>query len=159
MGTNWNRTSWKYETSEDSTVSVLASVSWGRFILRNAVSSDTMAIKYKCLSAGLSKGLPVGYTESSLKNESNGTYVYALGYFNQDVFPCGGYIAGVGATLGVLDSDPENNSPDTFANGGAGGVVIFEVKPFARFACWGEFRATTPGAGVSLGIAYFSLDS
>ena len=39
------------------------------------------------------------------------------------------------------------------------GVVLFEVIPFARFACWGEFRATTPGGGISLGVAYFSLDA
>ena len=155
----WQRTNWKYETSEDSTVSVLASVSFGKFILRNVISNDTMAVKYKCVAFGASKGLPVGYTESSLKNESAGTYVHALGYFNEDVFPCGGWIIGVGVTLGVFDSDPENNSPDTFANGGSGGVVMFEVIPFARFACWGEYRATTPGAGITVGVGYFSLDS
>jgi hypothetical protein len=109
------------------------------------------------VSAGLSKGFPVGYSESSLKNESAGTYVHALGTFTDDIFPCGGWIIGVGATLGVFDSDSENNSPDTFSNGGSGGVVLFEVVPFARFACWGEYRATTPGAGISLGAAYFSL--
>ena len=155
----WTRSKWKYETSEDSTISVFASVSYGSFVLRNTLSSDeTMTINYKCISAGMSKGLPLGYTSSTLQNESSGTYVHALGQFTDDIFPCGGWIIGVGATLGVLDSNPEPGvSPDTFTNGGSGGVVLFEVFPFARFACYGEFRATTPGMGCSVGIGYFSL--
>jgi hypothetical protein len=117
-----------------------------------------MPIKYKCISAGLSKGLPFGYSSSTLKNESSGTYVHSQGQFTDDIFPCGGWIVGLGITLGVLDSDPENNSPDTFSNGGNGGMVLLETIPFARFFCWGEYRATTPGMGISLGAAYFSID-
>jgi hypothetical protein len=156
MASNWKRSNWAYETSKDSTISVFASVSYGRFILRNSVTNETMTIKYRCAAAGFSKGLPVGYSESSLENESGGSNVYSLGYFNEDVFPCGGYMAGIGGTFGVLDS--ETGPPDPkFANGGSLGVVIFEMMPFARFSCWGGFRATTPGAGASLGLAYFSL--
>ena len=158
MANNWKRSNWKYETSEDSTVSVLASVSWGTFVLRNTITNDVMKINYKCLSAGFSKGFPLGYTESSLANESAGTHVWSLGTFTEDVFPCFGWMAGLGATLGVFDNPEPGVPSDTWSNGGNAGVVIFEVLPFARFFCYGEFRATTPGAGISLGSARFSLD-
>jgi hypothetical protein len=153
---SWKRSNWKYETSEDTTISVIASVSVGRFILKNVVTNETMSIRYRCLAAGFSKGLPVGYTESKLRDESKGTHIHSLGFFDPSVFPCHGYMIGLGATLGVLDSNPGPPNPD-FANGGGYGVVIFELFPFARFACQGQFRATTPGAGVSLGLASFTL--
>src|SRR5579863_5496344 len=126
---SWNKSNWKYETSEDSTISVVASVSVGRFILKNIVSGDKMSIRYRCLSAGFSKGLPVGYTQSKLEDESSGTLVYSLGSFDENVFPCSGYMIGLGATLGVLDSNPGPADP-AFTNGGGYGVVIFELFPF-----------------------------
>ncbi|MBL8573633.1 MAG: hypothetical protein JNM13_08135 [Hyphomicrobiaceae bacterium] len=153
---NWKRTNWKYETSEDTTASVFLTYSSGIFVLRNTITRDVMRVRYKCLSGSLSKGLPLGVARSTYEMESNGSAVHALGHFGEHIFPCNGFILGIGATMGVLDSNP--GPPDEkFANGFGGSLVLFETIPFARFACGGQFVASTPGLGISVGVASYSL--
>jgi hypothetical protein len=39
------------------------------------------------------------------------------------------------------------------------GSIFFGINPvFAGLRCWGQFHATTPGAGLGGGLASFSID-
>jgi hypothetical protein len=145
-------TEWEFETSEDKTGSIFASVSVGRLVLRSTVSGAKMTIKYTCLSAGLSKGLPVGYAESSFSDPSRGHGpLFSNKYVSSFDFPCKGYILGLGVTLGAFQ---EGKDP----NGGNMNIFLFGLLPFAGLRCSGAYHATTPGGGVGGGFASFSLE-
>jgi hypothetical protein len=154
----WKRTGLKYANSEDRTFTALGSFSYGKFYLQNDDGSFIRKVKYKCLGISLSKGIALGFSESTVKSKSSGTDVLThSGYFSDDFFPCGGYILSLGATLGVLDSETGEHDP-SFANGVQQLGVIFGLIPYAKFTCNGQFAASTPGLGFSMFGAYFSLD-
>jgi len=143
---------WEYETSEDTTGSFLASVSFGRLVLRNVVDDERLTLRYRCVSVGLSKGLPFGLSRAHFTDPSGGYGpVAADRRFDAGCFPCRGYILGMGATVGVFQGE-----------GGLGGGVmnmfLFGLRPFAGLRCAGSYRATTPGGGVGAGLAVFELD-
>lgn len=145
-------TNWEYETSEDTTGSMFASVSFGRLILRNVVSDERMTIKYRCVSLSLSKGLPIGFSQSHFTDPSKGYGPVASNrYFDSFCFPCRGYILSAGATLGALNED---KGP----GGSSWNIFFFGLWPFAGLRCWGAYNATTPGGGVGGGMASFSLE-
>ena len=146
-------TDWEYETSEDTTGSFVASVSFGRLILKNVVSGEKMTIKYRCVSASLSKGFPVGFSQSHFTDPSGGYGpVVSNRYFDELCFPCRGYILSMGGTLGVLQADGDTS-------GNLWNIFFFGLWPFAGLRCSGAFRATTPGGGVGGGIASFEIET
>jgi hypothetical protein len=67
------RTQWKVVTSEETSGSLVLSISWGKIYLVNENDKDdTLTIKYRCISAGESKGPPVGANWSSTSDPSGG---------------------------------------------------------------------------------------
>jgi hypothetical protein len=145
-------TDWEYDTSEDTTGSFFASVSFGRLVLKNVVNDENMTIKYRCISLSLSKGYPVGISKAAFTDPSGGYGpVVSNKYFDSMCFPCRGYILSLGGTLGVLEADNQTS-------GNVWNIFYFGLHPFAGLRCSGSFRATTPGAGVGGGIASFELD-
>jgi hypothetical protein len=145
-------TDWEYETSEDTTGSFFASVSFGKIILKRSSTGEKLAIKYRCVAISLSKGLPIGYAQSQFTDPSGGYgTVCSNKYFDWSCFPCKGYIVSAGNTLGVLDEGAATN-------GTSWNIFYFGAWPFAGIRCWGNYRASTPGGGVGGGIAGFGLD-
>lgn len=143
---------WEYETSEDQTGSFVAAVSFGKIILKNVVDGDRMTIQYRCVSMGLSKGLPFGVSRSQFTDPSVGFgSVVSNNYFGAFDFPCRGYILSAGGTLGVLQSDGATS-------GQLWNIFYFGLSPFAALRCSGAYRATTPGGGVGGGLAGFELE-
>ena len=71
LGIGFKYTSdWIYETSEDVSVGIFATVSFGTLIFKNQLSDEKMRVKYRCVSLGNGKGLPVNYSRSSFNNSS-----------------------------------------------------------------------------------------
>lgn len=145
-------TDWEYVTSEDTTYQFLGSYSTGKVQLKNTVDGSTMDIRYTCLSASFGKGIPIGYSESTLADPSGGVGpVTSDRVFDSLCFPCRGYILALGGTVGFLHRHP-------IAGIGGGGLNIFlfgQVPVFAGLRCWGKFRSTTPGGGLGGGLAHF----
>ena len=155
-------TDWEYETAEDLSVGLLGTFSSGTVVLVNSTSGDRMKVKYKAFSTSLSKGLPVGASKSHFSDPSGGVGpICSNRYLDSFCFPCGGYILSAGATAGeagavlakVLRVPPPNEGP----NGAAVSIFYFGPWPFAGFRCWGQFTATTPGAGLGAALARFRL--
>ena len=156
-------TDWEYETSEDRSYGLIGTYSTGTVILVNSATGERMRIKYKALAASLSKGLPVGASKSQLTDPSGGVGpVCSNRYFDSFCFPCKGYILSAGGTFGeagdvlakILNTTPPNDGP----NGMGVSIFYFGAWPFAGFRCWGQFTATTPGAGLSAALAGFGID-
>jgi hypothetical protein len=154
-------TDWEYETSEDTSIGLIGTYSTGTVILVNS-EGGRMRIKYKALSASMSKGFPVGASKSQLTDPSGGVGpVVSNKYFDSSCFPCKGYILGAGGTFGeagdvlakILHTAPPNGP-----NGVGVSIFYFGVWPFAGFRCWGKFTATTPGGGLSAALAGFGID-
>lgn len=144
-------TDWSFETSAERDYSFVGTVAIGKLVLQNS-KNDEIRLKYRCVSLGVSKGLPVGYSESQFSDDSHGVGpVYSNKYFDDLCFPCRGWIIAAGGTMGVFQAD---NSP----NGEVANIVYFGFWPFAGLRCYGVYRGTTPGGGVSGGPASFSID-
>lgn len=144
-------TDWDYETSEDTTISVVWSVSYGTIVFRNRVSPDeVLRVRYRCAALGLSKGLPVGLSESTYDNWSGGSALYSDRYFSPGFhLPCAGFMLGMGGAIGFTDNE---------ANGLNATIAIFGMAPmFAGVKMYGASRASLPGAGFSFGLATFSV--
>ena len=155
-------TDWEYETSEDTSYGLIGTVSTGTVVLANSATGEKMRIKYRALSCSLSKGLPIGASKSHFNDPSGGVGpVCSNKYFDSLSFPCKGYILSAGATAGyagevaakVLNVPPPKEGP----NGAGISIFYFGTWPFAGFRCWGQFTATTPGAGLSAALAGFGL--
>jgi hypothetical protein len=145
------RSEWEYETSEDFSVSLFATVSFGTLVLKNPVRRGQMRIKYRCVSIGLSKGLPIGVSESQFTDDSSGYgTVVCDDYFSEMTFPCRGWIMSAGGTFGVFQEGQGTN-------GAAANIYFFGFWPTAAVRAIGSYSATTPGAGVGLGAASFKL--
>lgn len=143
---------WVYETSEDISIAIFASVSFGTIILKNQFSDQRMRIKYRCVSVGSGKGLPVNYSRSSFDN-SSGAFgaVVSDRYFDDLSFPCRGYIFGAGGGGLVTDGSTPNS--------GNISIILFGIMPvFAGTRVWGTSGALLPGVGMSAGIASFWIE-
>lgn len=145
-------TEWIYETSKDKSGSFLATYSTGEIVLRSTQSETRRAtIAYRCISLGISKGLPFGYSEADFNDNSSAHGVMVADkYISSFDFNCKGYILTLGVTLGAF-------SEGASTNGSAMTILLFGANPYAALRCSGDFRATTPGAGVSAGLAGFEL--
>jgi hypothetical protein len=149
------RTQWKVVTSEETSGSLVLSISWGKIYLVNENDKDdTLTIKYRCISAGESKGPPVGANWSSTSDPSGGVGNVSVvdgHYFGHLSFPCHGYMIGVAASLGVAGSIAGLNR-----TGGNLTEVLFGMAPvFAGVRLYGLGHGVTPGIGFGGGIAVF----
>ena len=146
------KSEWEYDTSEDTSVSLFASVSWGTLVLQKINNPKAkMRLKYHCVSIGNGKGLPANFSKSTLDFPSYGNTVVADKIFDEQSFPCRGYILGAGAG-GLLDDG--SHGP----NAGNVTMFLFGIIPvFAGVRSWGGNYAVLPGAGLSAGIASFEV--
>ncbi len=146
-------TEWIYKTSKDTSVSFFATISSGTVVLRSTLAPKEATISYRCVSLGLSKGLPFGYSESDFTDNSTGYGAMVSDkYISSFDFTCAGYILGLGGTLGAFsEGDKTNGSSMT--------ILLFGTNPYAGLRCSGDFRGSTPGGGVSAGLAHFKLES
>lgn len=152
------KTSWKVVTSEETSGSLLISVALGKIYFQNEATNDKMTIKYRCVSLGEGKGLPVGANWSNTSDPSGGVGNVSVAdgrYFGSLVFPCHGYMFGLGGSSGVVGS-----IFNMAVTGGGLTEVLFGMLPvFAGVRMWGLGRAALPGGGISGGVAVFELDS
>jgi hypothetical protein len=153
---------WEYETSEDYSLGIIGTYSTGTIILHRISNPDEkMRIKYRALVASLSKGLPIGQSQSQFTDDGGGYGPVASNrYFDDSCFPCKGYILGIGATFGAagdIAAKIMNRPPPSGTNGAGLSVFYFGVWPFAGFRCYGSYTATTPGAGFSAALAGFEI--
>src|SRR2546422_823929 len=103
------QTEWSLFTSEETSVSAFATVSFGALYFKNDNYPDagTMKIKYRAVGIGQGKGPPVGAQWSNTSDPSGGfdnVGVIPGRRFGPDSFPCRGYLIGVGASAGVVGS-------------------------------------------------------
>ncbi len=139
-----------YETAEEEAISVLGTVSWGTIVLRDRRDGSRLDVKYRCVSFGHGKGLPLGMSHSSFNNWSGGDSVVCNRWFDANVFPCRGYIIGAGGGFGFTETE---------ANSLTATVALFGMAPvFAGVRMWGASVAALPGIGMSAGLAAFRVE-
>lgn len=144
------KTHYDYVTSEDESVSMLGTVSWGTIVLNDRRTSAKLNVKYRCVSIGNGKGLPVNVSHASFDNWSGGGSVMADRYFDANAFPCRGYMIGAGAGVGLTEVS-ENSGNLT--------IALFGMMPvFAGLRMWGANIAALPGVGMSAGLAHFWVE-
>jgi hypothetical protein len=124
------------ETSEETSVSVFASVSTGKLYFVDESSGEKLVLKYRCVSFGHSKGLPVGANWSKTTDPSadvdNVVQVKGRKAFSPFAFPCYGYMIGMGASAGVIGSIMNMD-----VTGGGLTLVFFGApSPFAAIRLW-----------------------
>jgi hypothetical protein len=150
------RTPWKVDTTEETSGSFFATVAFGALYLSNEDSGETMKIKYRSVSIGAGKGLPVGASWSNKTDPSGGFDNVAVihgRYFSEFSFPCRGYMIGFGGSAAVVGSILGMD-----VTGGGLTAVLFGIAPvFAGVRIWGLGRGALPGAGASAGLALFEL--
>jgi hypothetical protein len=148
------KTDWEYVTGEESSASLVASVAWGKLQFKNPTTSETLNLKYRCVSFGQGKGLPVGANWSNTSDPSgqfDNVGVVSGRSFSFASFPCHGYMIGAGASSGVV-----GRVLGMDVTGGGVTVVIFGIWPvFAAVKVWGLGRAAFPGAGLAAGLAVY----
>ena len=149
-------TDWVYETSQDFTVSVVASVSAGILKFRNQQDNSSLSVKYHCISIGAGKGLPVNVSNSMYSDPSGGYgTIQSDKYFDDFCFPCHGYMFGAGGSWGALSNAPDPSQSQTAGNYT---IVLFGIWPvFAGIRLWGTGFCLLPGIGLSGGIASFEI--
>ena len=151
------KTDWKLDTSEEKSGSLLATVAWGKLYFSNTSSGEKMTVKYRSVSLGESKGLPIGANWSNTSDPSGGFDNVGVAHghvFDSLSFPCRGYMIGLGASSAVVGSILGMD-----VTGGGVSVAIFGMWPvFAAIRMWGMGRAAVPGAGIGAGLATYELD-
>jgi hypothetical protein len=152
------RTPWRVDTTEETSGSFFATVAVGALYLSDEDSGETMKVKYRCVSLGVGKGLPVGANWSK-KTDPSGSFdnvaVIPGRNFTEFSFPCRGYMIGFGGSAAVVGSVLGMD-----VTGGGLTAVLFGIVPvFAGVRIWGLGRGALPGAGASAGLAVFELDS
>lgn len=150
-------TPWKVETTEEKSGSLFIALSFGKIHLIHETSNEKMIISYRCLSLGMGKGPPIGYSESKTSDPSGGVdnvQVVQGRNFSDFSFPCRGYLIGVGASSGIIGSILGMD-----ITGGGLSVALFGQLPvFAGVRLWGFGRGALPGAGFNGGLAHFWID-
>lgn len=159
MSSIFYRTTWSYETSEDVSVSALATVSVGKLFFKEEDTGRKLVLRYRCVSLGQGKSFPLGLSFSRVEDPSGGLDrvlgVKGQRYFGPSAFPAPGYMFGAGASAGFLGS-----FYDLDLTGGGFTLVLFGApSPFAAIKIWGLGRALLPGLGLSGGFAAFLEDS
>lgn len=152
-------TSWKFDTSEETAVTVVGSFAKGALYFVNEDDGETMTVRYRAVSLGTGKGPPVGVSWSVKTDPSGGFDNVAVvkhgGYFGPLSFPCRGYILGFGASSSIAPKII--GASDQTA--GSVTIIIFGMWPvFAGVKSWGLSKSIAPGAGASAGLATFELD-
>jgi hypothetical protein len=152
-----DKTAWKLDTSEEKSGSLFATVAFGKLYFSNEDTREKMTVKYRSISVGESKGLPVGANWSNTSDPSGGAGnvgVVSGHYFGRMSFPCRGYLIGMGASAGVIGS-----AVGFHQSGGSLTIAIFGIAPvLAAIRMWGLGRAALPGVGIGAGLALFELD-
>ncbi len=157
------KTAWKLDTSEEKSGSLLVTVAFGKLYLSNEDNGAKMVVKYRSISVGESKGLPVGanWSTTSDPSGSDGNVGVVDGhYFGPMSFSCRGYMFGMGGNVGLLKRvDPSTGQTSTIPSGGGLTIACFGIAPvFAALRMWGLGRAALPGIGIGGGLALFELD-
>jgi len=149
-------TTWKLDTSEETSGSLFATLAFGKLYFSDTSSGDKMVVKYRSLSIGESKGLPIGANWSNTSDPSGGfdnVGVVPGRYFGPLSFPCRGYMIGIGLSSAVVGSILGMD-----VTGGGLSIALFGMVPvFAAIRMWGLGRAAIPGAGIGAGVALFEL--
>lgn len=137
-------TDWQYDTSEDSSVSILVvSAGSGTLYLKNATTGDRMTIPYTYVGLGESKGSDLGVSSSTTAMQSSGGSVITFsGDFYAGQFPCKGFLLTAGAVADVLGTSAGAASQ-------AYCEYLFGFPVFAGVTCQGQYNASLPGAGIS----------
>ena len=153
------RTDWALTTSEDTSVSVFATVSYGALYVKRDYSDpeEVMKINYRAVGIGMGKGPPVGAQWSNTSDPSGGfdnVGVIDGQHFESTSFPCRGYLFGFGASAAVIGSIFGMD----VTGGGVTAVIFGMGPPFAGIRLWGFGRGALPGAGISGAVALFELD-
>lgn len=151
-------TSWRIDTSEETSGSVIISLALGKLYARDEATGEEMTIGYRCLSLGMGKGPPAGAAWSK-KTDPSGQFenigVVSQGKsFGAFSFPCRGYMIGVGASSGVIGSIFGMD----VTGGGITAVLFGQVPVFAGVRLWGLGNGALPGAGFSGGLAHFWVE-
>ena len=151
------QTHWARDTSEEKSVSLLATVAVGALYFKNTATDETMKVNYRSVGLGAGKGLPAGANWSNKKDPSgqfSNVGVIPGRNFDWFSFPCHGYMIGVGASAGVLGSILGMD-----VTGGGLTAVLFGMWPvFGGIRIYGLGRGALPGAGMSAAVAVFELD-
>jgi hypothetical protein len=112
---------------------LFATVAFGKLYLSNEDTSAKMVLKYRSISIGESKGLPLGANWSNTSDPSSGAGnvgVVEGQYFGPTSFPCRGYMFGIGRNVGwVKRVDPQTGSSKTVPSGGSLTIAIFGLAP------------------------------
>jgi len=151
----FEKTPWKLDTSEESSVSVLF-FSWGKgsLYLVNESTGEKLKVNYGFGSAGASKGAAINLAESLSTDPSGGfSNVKVLrGFgFGPSTFPCFGQMVIAGATAGVFQ-------PSFLSHSGLSVCVAsFGLIPFGGIQFWGRFNSILPSAGPSVAGCYFQV--
>jgi hypothetical protein len=153
----FEKTDWKYDTSEEKSGSFFATVAFGKLYFSNEATREKMTVKYRSISVGESKGPPVGANWSKTSDPSGAPSNVGVAeghYFGPMSFPCRGYMIGLGGSAGVVGNVFGMNQ-----TGGALTIAVFGMAPvFASVRMWGLGRAALPGFGIGTGLALFELD-
>jgi hypothetical protein len=150
-------TSWKFETSEETAVTLLGTVAKGALYFKNQDNGEKMKVSYRAVSIGAGKGPPVGASWSVDSDPSGGfgnVAVVKHRYFGPLSFPFKGYILGFGASASIIPKIV--GAMDQTAGGIT--IVLFGMFPvFAGVKLWGLSNSIVPGLGSSAGIASFQF--
>jgi hypothetical protein len=153
-----NLTSWRFDTSEETSVTVGISAAVGALYFVNDDSGEKLKINYHAVSIGAGKGPPIGAAWSKSSDPSGGFDNLAVvnnHSFGPQTFPCRGYILGFGASASIA---PKLAGATDQSAGGIT-IVLFGIWPvFAGVKLWGLGNAIVPGAGASAGIASFETE-
>ena len=152
-GSLWKKkTPWQLDTSEEESVSILATGGGGRLYFVNEGTGKKFSVLYSFISVGVAKGPPLNYARSYPKDESGGiTNVRCRESrdFGPESFPCFGSVLNLGATPGPF-------GPSFADHGISLAIYFFEAIPFAGIVTWGKFSSILPSAGPSIGFATYS---
>lgn len=155
MAQIFDKTPWKLETSEESSVSIFVG-SWGggKLYFENEQSGEKFNVSYIFFGAGTSKGFSINYSES-LKTDPSGGFsnVKVLrGFgFGPSTFPCAGRMVITTATAGIFQ-------PSFISHSGLSVCVAsFGFIPFGGITFWGRFNSIMPSAGPSVAACHFSI--
>jgi hypothetical protein len=154
------QTPWKVVTSSEKSGSLIVGLAFGDLYFQNEDDGEELTVHYRCLSLSAGTGAPkaIGAAWSKKTDPSGGFDNVGASPgrdFGSHIFPCRGYMFGVGASAAVVGSILGMD----VTGGGVTAVLFGQVPVFAGVRMWGLGRAALPGAGISGGLAHFWTDS